>query len=152
MFWSVTLGVTLPDGLMLSAIEADGVDVTDKPIDLLRGAAPDIRIVLTTRVTEVRGTVMNDGKPLGSRSVVIFPDNSERWTFPSRYIALADADYQGRFTIRRLPPEERYYAAAVATFDDGDQYDPDFLNGLRQRAVTFTLRPGEQTTLTVNTD
>ena len=151
MFWSVTLGVTLPDGLMLSAIEADGADVTDKPIDL-RGAAPDIRIVLTTRVTEVSGIVMKDGKPLGGRSVVIFPDNIERWTFPSRYIALADADYQGRFTIRRLPPEERYYAAAVGTFDDGEQYDPDFLSRLRERAVTFTLRPGEQKTLTLNAD
>ncbi len=56
MFWSVTLGVTLPDGLMLNAIEANGVDVTDKPIEL-RGPAPDIRVVLTTQVTELAGIV-----------------------------------------------------------------------------------------------
>jgi hypothetical protein len=151
MFWSVTLGVTLPDGLMLSAIEADGVDVTDKPIEL-RGSTPDIRIVLTTRVTEVNGVVAKDGKPVGSRTVIVFPDNSERWTFPSRYIAIADTDHLGRFTIRRLPPEERYYATVVASFDDGEQYDPEFLNGLRERAATFTLRAGEQQTLALNAD
>ena len=151
MFWSATLGVTLPDGLMLSAIEANGVDVTDTPIDL-RGAPPDIRIVLTTRITEVSGVAMKDGKPSAGRSVVVFPDNSERWTFPSRYIALVDTDYLGRFTIKRLPPEERYYAAVVATFDDGDQYDPDFLNRLRERAATFTLGAGEQKTLTLAAD
>jgi hypothetical protein len=148
MFWAVTLGVTLPDGLMLTAIEANGVDVTDKPIDV-RGRAPDIRIILTTRVTEVSGVVMYDGKPAGGRSVIIFPDNTERWTFPSRYIALADADYLGRFTIRRLPPDERYYAAVVSTFDDGEQYDPEFLNQLKAGAETLTLREGERRSITL---
>jgi 5-hydroxyisourate hydrolase-like protein (transthyretin family) len=146
MFWSVTLGVTLPDGVMLSAIEADGVDVTDKPIEL-RGSAPDIRIVLTTRVTEVAGIVSNDRRPVSGRSVIVFPDNTEKWTFPSRFISLADTNERGRFTIRRLPPGERYFAAVVTSFDDGDQYDAEFLNSLRERATSFTLRDGEQKTL-----
>lgn len=146
MFWSVTLAVTLPDGLMLSAIEANGVDVTDKPIEL-RGASPEIRVVLSTRVTEVAGVVSRDRAPASNTSVIIFPDNADKWTFPSRYIALADTDERGRFLIKRLPPDERYLAAVVSTFDDGDQYDAEFLNSLRERASAFTLRDGERKTL-----
>ncbi len=84
--------------------------------------------------------------------MIVFPDNAEKWTFPSRYIALADTNDRGQFTIRRLPPGERYLTAVVSTFDDGDQYDSEFLNTLRERATAFTLREGEHKTLTLNAD
>jgi hypothetical protein len=145
---SVTLGVNLPDGLMLAAIEANGVDVTDKPIDL-RGAPPDIRIVLSTRVTEVSGVVSNGRVPVAGASVVVFPDDRTKWAFPSRYVTFADADGQGRFVIRRLPSHERYFAAVVTSLDDGDQFDQELLERLREHAATFALGEGERKTISL---
>jgi len=146
VFGPVTLGVDLPDGVMLTAIEANGIDVTDRPIEL-RGNAPDVRIVLSTRVTEVSGVVTSERKPLANASVVVFPEDRGKWTFPSRYVAFADTDSQGRFLIRRLPSGERYLAAVVDYLDDGDQFDQELLERLRDRATAFTLGEGERKTL-----
>ena len=143
---AVTLGVNLPDGLMLSAIEANGVDVTDKPIEL-RGNPPEIRIVLSTSVTEVSGVVTSGRAPLTGASVVVFPDDRSKWAFPTRYVTFADVDDQGRFVIRRLPPRERYLAAVVTSLDDGDQFDQELLERLRDRATAFALGDGERRTL-----
>jgi len=151
MFGAFTLGVTVPDGVMVTAVEADGLEVTDKPIEL-RGPSPDIRIVLSTRVTEIAGVVTSGRVPAFGRSVIAFPDNRDKWTFPSRYIALADTDERGRFTITRLPPDERYLAAVITTFDDGDQYDAEFLDSLRERAISFSLAEGERKNLSLTAD
>ncbi len=149
VFGPVTLGVSLPDSLMLATIEANGNDVTDKPIELL-GSAPDLRIVLTTRVTEVSGVVTIDRAPAGNASVIVFPEDRSKWTFPSRYIAFADTDAAGRFVIRRLPPTERYFAAVVASLEDGDQFDPELLERLREHATGFTLGEGERKALNLS--
>jgi hypothetical protein len=148
LFGPVTLDVELPDGLMLVAVEADGVDVTDKPIEL-RGSSPDVRIVVSTKVTEVSGVVTSGRTPVANVSVIVFPENPGLLTYPTRRIAFADNDAAGRFVRRRLPPNERYLAAVVTSFDDGDQFDPEFLNGLRQRATSLTLREGEHTALSL---
>jgi hypothetical protein len=146
VFGPVTLGVNLPDGLMLTAIEANGADVTDRPIEL-RGNAPDVRIMLSTRVTEISGVVTSDRQPLANVSVVVFPEDRGKWTFPSRYVTFADTDGQGRFAIRRLPSGERYFAAIVDYLEDGDQFDQELLERLRDRGTAFTLGEGERKTL-----
>jgi len=143
---AITLSVKAPDGLMLAAIEANGVDVTDKPIEL-RGNAPEIRIVLSTRVTEISGTVTSGRAPLANASVVVFPEDRGKWAFPSRYVTFADTDEQGRFVIRKLPSRERYFAAVVTALDDGDQFDQELLERLGGRATAFTLGDGERKTL-----
>jgi hypothetical protein len=131
---------------MLSAIEANGVDVTDKPVEL-RGNAPELRIVLSRRVTEVSGVVTSARAPIPNVTVVVFPEDREKWSFPSRYVAFADTDNQGRFVIPRLPGRERYFAAVVTSLEDGDQFDQDLLDRLRPGATLFTLGEGERRTL-----
>jgi len=148
LFGPITLAVTLPDSLMLSAIEANGVDVTDKPIEF-RGNPPEIRIVLSTRVTEVSGVVSSGGVPVSGASVVVFPEDRGKWAFPSRYVTFADTEGQGRFAIRRLPSRERYFAAVVTSLEDGDQFDQELLERLRDRATAFTLDDGERKTLSL---
>jgi len=142
----ILLGVNLPDGLMLSAIEANGVDVTDKPVEF-RGNAPEVRIVLSRRVTEVSGVVTSARAPVPNVTVLVFPEDREKWAFPSRYVAFADTNDQGRFVIPRLPARERYLAAVVTSLEDGDQFDQDLLDRLRPGATLFTLGEGERRTL-----
>jgi Carboxypeptidase regulatory-like domain len=137
------LGINgLPDDWAVSQITVDGVDVTDEPIDL-KGQTSSARIVLTDRVTTLSGTVQARGNS-SNYSVVVFPDDMNRWSYPSRYVKTARANERGQFRINGLPPNERYSAVAVDFLEEGEEQDPQFLERLRSRAMTFSLREGEQ--------
>ena len=71
------------------------------------------------------------------------------WTLQN-LVAFADTDAAGRFVIRRLPPTERYFAAVVASLEDGDQFDPELLERLREHATGFTLGEGERKALNLS--
>jgi hypothetical protein len=151
LFGPIRLGVNLPDGLMLRGIEQNGNDVTDQPIEL-RGAASDVRVIVTSRVTEISGLVTGGSAPVTNGSVIVFSEDQTKWSFPTRYITFADTDDQGRFLVRRLPPGERYFAAVVPLLEDGEQFDPELLRTLRDRATSFTLGDGERKSLTLALD
>ena len=51
----------------------------------------------------------------------------------------ASADEKGRFRISGLSPSERYLAVAVDYLDDGEHYDPEFLERMRGTAIEFSL-------------
>ena len=135
----------LPDGWTVKAIEADGNDVTDVPLTVNNGRSATVRVVLTDRVTEVRGSVIPAGAP-GGQTVLVFADDASRWTYPSRFVRAARSDEEGRFTIAGLPPE-RYLAVAVDYLEDGESQDPAVLERLRAGAVAFSLAEGERRTL-----
>ncbi|HLG59979.1 MAG TPA: carboxypeptidase-like regulatory domain-containing protein [Vicinamibacterales bacterium] len=131
----------LPEGWTVNAIMVDGVDMIDEAIDL-KGQNAAVRIVLSDRVTTVSGVVQKQSDA-ASPSIVVFPDDAARWTYPSRYVRTARADNRGRFQIEGLPPTS-YMVAAVDYLEDGDEQDPQFLERLRGRATRFSLRDGEQ--------
>jgi len=132
----------VPEGWAVSRITVDGTDVTDQPIDL-KGQNATARVVLTDRLAGVGGIVQSRGDN-ADYSVVVFPDDSTKWTYPSRYVRTARADRQGRFQISGLPPGERYLALALDYMEEGDEQDEQFLDRLRGRATTFSLGEGEQ--------
>jgi hypothetical protein len=132
----------VPDGWTISAILIDGINVIDEPIDL-KGESASARIVLTDRVTSLGGTVQSRGD-VGEQSVVVFPDDAAKWTYPSRYLRTTRTDREGRFQISGLPPDERYLAAAVDYIDDGEGEDPQFLERLRARATSVSLGEGQR--------
>jgi hypothetical protein len=138
----------LPDGWMVKAILVDGIDMTDQPIDVRNGRTASARIVLTDRVTEIAGTVVpsspGDERRRRDHSVVVFPADAAKWTFPSRYLRTVRADEQGAFRIRGLPGDERYLAIAVNYLEEGEGSDAEFLERMRDRATTFSLNEGER--------
>ena len=77
----------------------------------------------------------------------MFPENSAKWGHRSRYIRRAEADARGNFRIRGLPPGEQYLAFATDYLDDGEHLDPEFLTGIRNIAVPFSLEDAEKRTL-----
>ncbi len=138
----------LPDGWAVKAIIVDDADVTDTAIDLRHRQNASARIVLTDRLTDVSG-VLSSRSASRSTSVIVFPDDAEKWAYPSRYVRAVRVDEQGRFRIRGLPPLDRYLAAAVDYLEDGEAEDPGLLDRLRPRTVSFSLREGEARALEV---
>jgi hypothetical protein len=140
----------LPEGWMVKSITADGVDVTDAPIAPANGRDMTVRIVLTDRVTRVSGT-LSPGTPARGQTVVVFAEDSARWTYPSRFVRAVRVDDRGSFGITGLPPGERYLAAAVDFLEEGDSEDPEVLERLREGAIGFTLGEGERRTIELRT-
>jgi hypothetical protein len=138
----------LPAQWMVQSIEAGGVDVTDRGLEL-KGTEQiaGVRIALTNRIAEINGAVTAGSSPAGNVSVVVFADDEERWMFPSRFVRTARGNGQGHFTVRGLPPGVGYLAAAISYLEEGDAEDPEFLAGLRERATSVSLRDGETKTI-----
>ncbi len=138
----------VPEGWTISQITVDGADVTDEAIDL-KGTNATARVVLTDRITTISGTVQPRRDRAGY-SVVIFPDDSARWTYPSRYVRTARVDDSGRFSISGLPANARYYAVAVDFLEEGEEQDAQVLERLRARAMTFSLGEAEQRSMVLD--
>jgi hypothetical protein len=129
---------------MLQSITVNGDDVADRIVEFtgsqeLRGA----RVTVTDRVTEVNGSVTDGNQPARDYTVVVFPEDSARWKFPSRYVKSGRPDQKGLFRIRALPPEDRYLAVAVDYMEEGEAGDPEFLEQIRAGATRFALGDGE---------
>jgi hypothetical protein len=128
----------LGEGWAVKAIVVNGVDVTDSAVTLATGQVADARIVLTDRVIFVGGTATASGKP-AKAEVILFPENAAKWTYPSRYVRVAQTDDRGRFRLAGLPPGETYLAVATDYLEDGEQNDPEFLERMREAGVAFRL-------------
>lgn len=135
----------LPPNWMMQAVMLNGDDITDKPVEF-KGSdeVTGLQILVTDRVPEVNGRVTTaKGEPTRDYTVVIFPDDSKKWGFPSRFIRSGRADQDGMFKIRALPPDQRYLAVAVDYLEEGEGGDPDFLEQMKERATPLSLGDGE---------
>ena len=138
----------LPENWVVKAIMLDDTDVTDRAIDLSRDQGTTIRVVLSDRVTELAGSVASGSfaptEADADATVVIFPDDESKWSYPSRFVRSVRADQDGTFQVIGLPPAVDYRAVAVDYLEDGEETDPEFLKRMRDRAARFSLREGEQ--------
>jgi hypothetical protein len=140
---SFYLTADIPDRWALKAIVVDNTDLTDAPVDLKGRQDVPVRLVLTDKLTEVTGTVTLPG-PGRTIGVVLFAEDSNRWRQPSRFIRSTTVDDRGSFRITGLPGSVRYLAVAVEALEEGEEDDPDFLNRMKDRAVSFPLAEGEE--------
>ena len=135
----------VPGGWFLKAVFHGADDITDTGLEFVPGrTVEDIQIVLTQKATDLSGLVTDDrNRPVVDATVVIFPENRERWTFLSRYQRTARPDIEGRYNVRSLPPGEAYLIIAVQNLENGQAGDPEFLARAREEAKPFTLAEGE---------
>ncbi len=129
---------------MLKSIVVNGTEATDRPIEVRGTEQLTARVLLTDRVTELRGTVTARGTAATQAVVVVFPEDPERWTFPSRHIRTTRTDDQGGFTMRALPGGVTYLAAAVEYLQEGEAQDPEFLERLKPRATAVAIGEGDR--------
>ena len=138
----------LPTGWMLKSVSVNGTDITDAGMDFKPGeAVTGVDITLTSKLTEVNGTVKSGSQPVKDYTLVVFSDDSQKWTLPnSRFVTGTRPDQGGRFQVKNLPAGG-YYAIAVDYLAQGEWNDPDVLERLKPKATSFSLGDGETKTL-----
>ncbi len=140
----------LPPGWTLKAVRVNGNDVTDSGIDFKAGeAVSGVDVVLTSKLTEVNGTVKAGSQQAKDYTLVVFSDDSQKWSIPnSRYVAGTRPDQDGRFEVKSLPAGG-YYAIAVDYLAQGEWNDPEVLERLKPKATSFSIDEGETKTLSL---
>jgi hypothetical protein len=142
-----------PPGWTLARIIASGVDVTDAvlPFGTRDQSLGDLEVVLTDRITEIAGAVVDDrGHPSLDATVVAFVDDSASWYAHTRFVKIADPGTDGTFAVRGLPAGS-YLVAAINGTDVaniGEELDnPGFLESLVAGATRVTLSEGQRVSL-----
>jgi len=143
-----------PPGWVLKEIRVNGIDIADRPLSFGRKnqSVADVEVVLTDRVNELNGTIVDDrGRPAVGSRVIMFSTDRDRWYPASRFLRAAGAAADGAFTVIGLPFGS-YYAAAVARLPaEGEDawQDSEFLGALVSRASTVTLGDGQKTSVSL---
>jgi protocatechuate 3,4-dioxygenase beta subunit len=146
--------VRTPPGFALEEIRVNGVDVTDRAISLGTRAQSlaSVEVVLTDRVTELSGTVVDDrGRPVGGARVILFSTDRQQWYPASRYLRHSSASQDGTFTVTGLPVGS-YAAAAVTAIPAGAEdawQDPQFLESLIPGASMIGVADRQKVVLTL---
>ena len=147
--------VHAPDGWMVKSILAGGLDATDRPIrfGMTEQSLTDVRVVMTTRVTELEGVVTDEqGARFDDAAVVVFARDPELRYIRSRFVVSADVSRDARFTIRGLAPAD-YYVAAIdkrGPADVAGEIDNrEFLESLVVAATRVTVGEGQRATVTL---
>jgi Carboxypeptidase regulatory-like domain len=134
-------------GWSLKSVIVDSHDVADTPIEVRSGEVlNNVNVVFTNRQTEINGTVTDDrGNPLTDFTVLAFPSDPSLWRPLARQIMTARADQSGKFQIRGLP-SGAYYLATIDPAEQGEWFEPAFLDQQRLTAARVTLSDGDTKT------
>jgi len=130
-------------GWTLKSVTVGGRDVTDTPIELRSGESiSNLTVVFTDQVNEINGSVTGDqGAPATEYTVLAFSTDPSLWRAQSRHIATARPDQTGQYRLRTLPPGE-YYVVPVDPAEQGEWFDPSYLEEHRIGAARVTLTEG----------
>ena len=135
-----------PSGWTMKSVFLNGRDITDTPLDIKGDTVTDMNVVYTDRITAMSGTVRDStNAPSAGATVIAFPADSREWSPQSRRIQAARADQNGVYRIAALPPGE-YLLVAVDDVEQGEWFDPAYLEEVKGGATRVTLAEGEQKT------
>jgi hypothetical protein len=129
----------LPDGFYVKVVVAGGQNVLLSGIDLNRGIAGGVEILLSPHAGQVTGVVQNDQQePVAGGTVVMVPQDKERLGL-AQYYRTATADASGRFTVKNLDPGQ-YGIYAWREIEPGAYFDPDFMRPLENQGEPVNIR------------
>jgi hypothetical protein len=140
---SIWIRAQSPRGWSLKSVVVDGREAVDTPLDVRGGQKlAGASLVFTDRQTELSGTVTdNSGRPLTDYTVLAFPTDSAFWRPQARQIMTARPDQNGKFQIRGLPAGN-YYLAVIDPLQQGEWFDPAFLEQQTADATRLSLTEG----------
>jgi hypothetical protein len=139
----------------LKSVTYRGKDITDLQLPVgERELLHDVRIVISDVAGEVGGVVRNSRDvPVANMGVLVFSKVPLFWMRTNRRMRIAYTDYQGRWSVRGLPPGE-YVAVTSPMVDESDLGRRDRLQALQAIGTTFRLESDaakEQVSLQVAT-
>jgi hypothetical protein len=129
---------------LLQSVTIGGRDVTDAPFQVRSGEIiANVNLVFTDKQTEINGTLTTDnGTPVPEYTVLAFAADAALWRPLSRQIMTARPDQTGKYRIRGLPPGD-YYLATVDPSQQGEWFEPAYLEEHRAGAARVTLSDGD---------
>ncbi len=102
-----------------------------------------LAIVFTDKQSEISGSITDQqGKAMPDYTVLAFPADSKLWRAQARQIMTARPDQTGKYRIRGLPAGE-YYLATVDPAEQGEWFDPAYLEDHRAGAARLALGDGD---------
>lgn len=137
----------LPSGWAIKSIDYDGKDLADVPVDVAPGQRLDgVTLVISKTLPKLVGTLLDDGGRPIDGTVLIFPEDQQKWGEDSRLIRTARPDAVGAFEFRNVIPGN-YLSVPLEYVRDGDWSDPEFLQNLRDQAKRVTVNDTGVSTL-----
>ena len=130
---------------MRPAITIGGQDVADSVVDLKPGQnVENVTVVLTDRTTEISGSV-RDARNAGvaAVNVIAFSTDPAHWRPQSRRIQAVRTDQSAAYRFRNLPPGD-YFVIATDDVEQGEWFDPAFLDSARAGAQRLSLSEGDR--------
>lgn len=137
---------TAPRNWTMKTVYLDGSDVTDEPIEVPAAGIRGLNVIFTDKIASLAG-VVRDRKNAAAEglTVIAFPQDDRRWQFQSRQILTARTDASGGYRLNMLPPGD-YFVVAVDDVEQGEWFDPAFLEQAKEAATKVTIAEGEQRT------
>jgi hypothetical protein len=131
-------------GWTLKSVTLAGRDIIDTPLEVRSGQTlSGVTVVFTDKMSEVNGTLTDDqGQPITEFTVLAFPTDNTLWRPQARQIMTARPDQTGTYQIRGLPAGD-YYVTAVDPTEQGEWFEPAFLDQHRSGAAHLTLGDGD---------
>lgn len=128
----------------IKSVTLEGTDITDTPYDFKAGTrVTGLEITITNTQTTLSGSVKTPtGEPVKDYVVAVFPSNLRDGDLPTRFIRTIRPDQEGKYQSKGLSPGD-YFAAAVETIEQGEQWDPAFQERVKPRAKRFSLTEGQ---------
>jgi hypothetical protein len=132
------------NGWSLKSVLVTGREIVDTPTELRSGQAlGNVSLVFTNKQQEINGTVTDEqGQPVTEFTVLAFGVDPDLWRPLARQIATARPDQNGKFQIRSLPAGD-YYLVTVDPAEQGEWFEPAFLDEHRIAAARVTLGDGD---------
>ena len=133
---------------VLKSALVGGADAADLPFEIKPGQnVENVTVVLTDRSSQLTGTV-RDAQNAGTAAVTViaFSADPQFWRAQSRRIATSRTGDSGAYRIRGLPAGE-YLVLATDDVEQGEWFDPAYLESVKDKATRVTLDDGDQKTL-----
>ena len=131
----------------LKSVLVGATDVTDDAVELKPGHnVGNVTVVLSDQPTEIAGTVRDaHSMGVGGVTVVAFPMDRRFWRAQSRHIQVSRTGQDGQYRIRGLPPGD-YYLVATDDVEQGEWFDPAYLEQVEAAGTRVTLGEGDRKT------
>jgi hypothetical protein len=132
----------------LKSVLIGGTDVADVPFETKPGQnVNDVTVVLSDRSTDLAGTVRGDQSAgVGAMTVIAFSTDPQFWRAQSRRIATSHTGDTGAYRIHGLPAGD-YYLLVTDNVEQGEWFDPAYLDSVKDKATHVTLQDGDNKTL-----